>query len=163
MATVNRIAAATLLGDFAGGETSPLPAVAGLRQRGQQVLDCHQTGNIGPDRLTQFRGQTPQRLIALSLSRLQHRAVGRGQAATSRERRLDDAPQPGLVQSHLLEVRAFARKGVRAVLVPEAPQPDVALRGLRNVQPPARSFPTSASATWLVPTELGSLRLSFMS
>lgn len=74
-----------------------------------------------------------------------------------------DASQPGLVQGHLLEARAFTRKGVCSVLFPEAAEADVALRGDPDVQAPARSFSTTASATWLVPTEVGSLRLSFMS
>src|SRR5215475_4656167 len=132
-------------------------------QRAEHVLDRHQPGDIGADRLAKLRGQAPERLIALGLAGRQHGTVPRDDATAARQTRLDDTSKPGLVQCHFLKAWTFAREGVRPVLFPEATQADVALGRDADVQAPACSFSTTASATWLVPTEVGSLRLSFMS
>ena len=76
---------------------------------------------------------------------------------------LDDAAQSGGVQRDLLESRvaAGARERPVNVLLPQPAKPQDALR--RLCQAPALICAMTASATWLVPTAVGSPRFSFRS
>jgi hypothetical protein len=78
--------------------------------------------------------------------------------ALARQRGGDDGLQPGIVEGYLVQVgigALAAREGSRTVLGPELAKP---LSGFDQ-----RNFAMIASATWEVPTAVGSSRSFFMS
>jgi hypothetical protein len=108
--------------------------------------------------MPRLAGGRPERLVALVPPLPEHCAVSRRQPALGGESGTDDGLQPGVVERYLMKVgigRAAAGKGDRPVLGPElaeAPRP-VCQRSLAMI----------ASATWEVPTAVGSSRSFFMS
>src|SRR5258707_10540009 len=93
---------------------------------------------------------------------LEHQRVLWVELAPAR-RQLGDRAQQGRVQRPLLRlrIRGGGGKGRVHMLIPRPPQP----RDLGSECPhaPALSCATTASATWLVPTEVGSSRRSLRS
>src|SRR6266542_4185010 len=132
------------------------------RQFCQQILDRDQPCHVRPHRLAQVSDSAEYALVAFGTSRGQHggevvveRSVFQGD--------LDHAPDPRRVQGYLLLPGVVAARWGWSVdvLIPEAPQPEDLLGG--SPQAPALSCAITASATWLVPTAVGSSRFSFRS
>src|SRR2546422_7704885 len=128
----------------------------------QQILDRDQPGDVGAYRLAELARGSKDALVALRAPRLEHR----GQVAVERtaaQGDLDHAADPGRVKRHLL-VSWIASSDGRwrmDVSIPEPAEPED-LFG-RRFQTAAFSCAMTASATWLVPTAVGSSRFSFRS
>src|SRR5258706_8579208 len=133
------------------------------RQLCQQALDCDQPRDIRSHRLAELPARLEQDLVALGAADLEHlRVLGLERALG--QRHLDDAAQPGGVQGDLLQpgVAVSVREGLVNVLIPQPAERNEVLRSLL-FQAPAFSCAMTASATWLVPTAVGSPRFSFKS
>jgi hypothetical protein len=103
-------------------------------------------------------GGRPERLVALLAPLPEQRAVGDRKPALVRQGGADDGVQPSVVEGDLVEVRIgapTARKRDSPVLGPELAEPAGVAR--------QRSLAMIASATWEVPTAVGSSRSFFMS
>jgi hypothetical protein len=103
-------------------------------------------------------GGRPERPVALIAPLPQHRSVSRREPAVAGQRGADDRLQPGVVKRYLVQVgigAAAAGKGDRPVLGPELAEAPRAFS--------QRNLAMIASATWEVPTAVGSSRSFFMS
>src|SRR5438067_7653012 len=145
-----------------GRTGQPRPQVSPDGQLCQPILDGDQPRDIRPDRFAQLAGGSKDALVALHAPGLEHR----GQVAVERplaEGKLDHAADPGRVQRHLLLPRVRAFQGCRRVnvLVPEPAQAKELLGG--SCHTAAFSWAITASATWIVPTAVGSSRFSLRS
>src|SRR5579872_662129 len=133
------------------------------RQLCQQILDRDQPGHMRADGLAELAARSKEPRVALRPPGFEHLGEVRIER-TPGQCHLDDAADPGRVQGDLLVAGiAVGRlgEGPVHVIVPERAEP-AELFGLR-VQAPALSCATTASATWLVPTEVGSSRFSLRS
>src|SRR5205807_2166246 len=135
------------------------------RQFPEKVLDGQQARQVSTTGLPQAARGLPERLVAFFTPHFQQPDMSRRQHPTLCQRTFDDAAEPALVQGQLLDLGLIGGRGrKRAVpdVVPEAAQLSRLLR-LDHGYAATFSFSTMASATSLVPTEVGSSRSTFMS